>query len=185
MADVTLDQLNEYIRKLIRVLYGMQENSVRKANQNAPTGGKDDQFATVLITTFDGLGWDVRREQDEAAPSLNVKETVVGQRRFTASIQFFKGDAYSKAVRLEALLQSSKALELMQKNGLGLVRCAPAKNLTAVVDTHFEERGQVDVDFHVVIDHSVSLATYGEATFELYTEKKADPVSQFTDSLDY
>ena len=41
---------NKKVREIVRTLLNMPENSVRPANQNAPTGTLDTQFATVLIS---------------------------------------------------------------------------------------------------------------------------------------
>ena len=104
---MTVDDINKLIRKFVRETLGMPDNSVRKANQTAPTGPQDEQFATVLITVIDSTGEDDRHLANEATPSLNVSETLIGQRRLVASIQFFRGDAYTKACRLNTLLSMS------------------------------------------------------------------------------
>jgi hypothetical protein len=156
-----LKTVNQKVRELIRVALDMPANSVRPANQNAPTGTMDMQFATVLITVINPTGWDDSRVENEASPSANVQESAVGQRHFIASIQFFRGDAFTKACRLRTLLSLTNSIDKLQAAGLGFVRASAAKNLTTVVDTYWEERGQVDLEFYLVAKETVSTPTYG------------------------
>jgi hypothetical protein len=164
-------ELNRRVRDLVRSLLEMPENSVRPANQNAPTGAIDEQFATVLLTVFNPTGQDELHRQDEAAPSTNIVETVIGPRRCVASVQFFRGDAYYKAMRLPALLSTSAAIEKMQKHSLGLIRTSQPRNLTALVDTLWEERGQIDLEFYVVAAESVSVPTFGRFPISIDTNQ--------------
>ena len=158
---MTVDDINKLIRKFIRETLALPENSVRKANQTAPTGKQSEPFATVLITLIDATGEDDRRLDNEAAPSLNIAETIIGQRRLVASIQFFREDAYTKACRLNALLSMSSSVDKLQAMGLGLVRASPARNLTAVIDSAWEERAHIDLEFHLVAKEVQSVPTYG------------------------
>ena len=158
---MTVDDINKLIRKFIRETLALPENSVRKANQTAPTGKQSEPFATVLITLIDATGEDDRHIDNEDAPSLNVAETIIGQRRLVASIQFFRDDAYTKACRLNALLSMSSSVDKLQAIGLGLVRASPARNLTAVIDSAWEERAQIDLEFHLVAKEVQSIPTYG------------------------
>jgi hypothetical protein len=167
---MTVDDINKLIRKFIRETLALPENSVRKANQTAPTGKQSEPFATVLITLIDATGEDDRRLNNEAAPSLNVAETIIGQRRLVASIQFFREDAYTKACRLNALLSMSSSVDKLQAMGLGLVRASPARNLTAVIDSAWEERAQIDLEFHLVAKEVQSIPTYGTFPISVTTE---------------
>lgn len=167
---MTVDDINKLIRKFIRETLALPENSVRKANQTAPTGKQSEPFATVLITLIDATGEDDRRLNNEAAPSLNVAETIIGQRRLVASIQFFRDDAYTKACRLNALLSMSSSVDKLQAMGLGLVRASPARNLTAVIDSAWEERAQIDLEFHLVAKEVQSIPTYGTFPISVTTE---------------
>lgn len=167
---MTVDDINKLIRKFIRETLALPEDSVRKANQTAPTGKQSEPFATVLITLIDATGEDDRRLDNEAAPSLNVAETIIGQRRLVASIQFFRDDAYTKACRLNALLSMSSSVDKLQAIGLGLVRASPARNLTAVIDGAWEERAQIDLEFHLVAKEVQSIPTYGTFPISVTTE---------------
>lgn len=169
-------ELNRRIRDLVRTLLAMPENSVRPANQNAPTGAIDEQFATVLLTVFEPTGQDELKRQNEAA-TTNVIETTIGPRRLVASVQFFRGDAYYKAMRLPALLSTSAAIAKMQQHGIGFIKSSPPRNLTALVDTLWEERGQIDLEFYVVAAESVTIPTYGR--FPISVDTSNPPTQTF------
>lgn len=173
MADVKA--INKVFRQLFRELLDMPENSVRPANQGAPAGSKEEQFATVLITNIDGTLWGEYKLKDEEAPSLNVAESVTVQYTVSLSVQFFRGDAYTKAQRLGLLLQTSSAIARMQTLGVGLVGASTARNLTAVVDTYWEERGQIDLEFHLIAQEIMSVPTYG--TFRIDVSDKSSTTS--------
>ncbi|MHB0973955.1 MAG: phage neck terminator protein [Thiobacillus sp.] len=167
---MTVDDINKLIRQFVRETLGMPANSVRKANQAAPTGAQNEQFATVLVTMLEPTGEDERKLANEAAPSTNVAETVTGQRRLVASVQFFRGDAYTKACRLKTLMSSSGSIDKLQAVGLGFVRASPARNLTGVIDAGWEERGQIDLEFYLVAKEVQSIPTYGRFPIDVITE---------------
>lgn len=170
MADLDVNGVNKVFRKLFRELLAMPENSVRPANQNAPAGAKDEQFATVLVTMLPSPLFADRKFRDLPTPSTEVEETLQGQRGVTVSVQFFRGDAYTKAERLGMLLQTSAAIDKMQALGIGLVRVGTARNLTAAVDTFWEERGQIDLEFYLVAKVVSNLPTYGRFPIAVSTE---------------
>ncbi|MCL2829842.1 MAG: hypothetical protein FWD77_03770 [Betaproteobacteria bacterium] len=164
-----MNEINRHVRELVRVLLSMPKNSVRPANQNAPTGGTTP-FATVLIPTLQATGVDDVRLKDEAAPSLNVEESAVGQRAFMASVNFYGKDAFTRACRLHALLRMPHATERVQSMGLGLVRMSVARDLSAVVNSLWEERGQIDIDFHLIAKETLSVPTFGTFPMAIHTE---------------
>lgn len=166
-----MTDINKAVRTLLRTLWAMPANSVRPADQVAPTGTVGDQFATVRIISEQATGGDEMRYAN-VSNSNNVTETVIGQRLFTASVNVYRGDAYTKVRRLAALLSTTTAIQLMQSQGIGLVRVSPARNLTTMIDSEFEQRGQIDLEFHVVESEANTLATYGTFNIELHTADK-------------
>ncbi len=172
-----LKDVNKSVRGIIRTLLAMPADSIRPADQNAPAGKEDQQFGTVKLNLIEAIGDDAVTEANEASPSLNIAETITGHRRVMASVNFYRGDAFTKATRLEALLRSSTAGDLLQAAGLGLIRCSEARNLTAVNDTKFEERGQLDIEFSLASTEVLSIPTYGR--FPVTIDDGIPPITQF------
>jgi hypothetical protein len=148
------------IRGLIRTALGMPPDSVRPANRNAPTGTSTDLFATVLISENGAIGWDSSTTADDAAPAVTATETVQGVRKLTATVQFFRPGANALARRLVARLQSAAAIELMQAAGLGLTHVGPVKDISSVVDTYWEDRAWLVLEFTATAVETATVDTY-------------------------
>lgn len=170
------------VRELVRLTLGMPENSVRPANQHAPADGVE-QFATVLLTIIEPTGWDDSRFENTAdtptAAGRPVHETIIGQRRCMASVQFFRGDAYAKALRLGTLLQMSAAQERMSNMGLGLIRVTGAKDIAALINTFFEPRGQIDLELHLIAGESMQTPTFGRFPISVDTPSSTNSTEVF------
>lgn len=176
MSEINpLEEIERSVRRIVRTLMAWPEDSVRKANQNAPTGGKSEPFATVLVTLLPATQWGVNQLKNDG--EVNVKETVAGTYRLSCSVQFFRENAYRNAVRLRTLLQTSPAQALFKEARLGLVSYSAARNLSETVNTLWEERGQIDVDFYAILGEVAVLPTYNRFVIGVTTEKDGQTVT--------
>jgi len=166
-----LDLINLKIRTLIRTVMGMPVNSVRKANSNAPTGGKSEPFATVLITAIDAKGSDERR-LSVIAGTNTIQSNMVGQRTCSVSVQFFRLGAYQNALRLLSILSLDSSVSMMQQLGLGLLKTSSVTNVTAVINTEWEEQAKVSIDFSAIVLEGEVLNTYGTVEIDIHSDKK-------------
>jgi hypothetical protein len=167
---------NLLVRYLVRTVLGMPANSVRPSEQEAPTGGAGQQFATVKIIT-DEVGNEnyerVNAPADPLHPDVDqgILETVNAIHTFVASVNVYRhgvvdtegrpvygGDAFAKAARLGQMLCSSNSAEILAGLGLGYVDCGTARNLSATVDGTYENRGQVDITFCIENPEQVQVA---------------------------
>lgn len=173
----TMLDVNRKLRELIRLTLGMPANSVRPANQHSPAEGTE-QFASVLVINVEPTGWDDSRFENTpltiTEAGMPVKETIIGQRKIVASVQFFRDNAYEQAMRLGVLLQSSAAQERMELAGFGLIRATTAKDLSAVANTLFEPRGQIDLELHLISSESAQTPTFGTFTIQAETQTLND-----------
>lgn len=165
------DLVNDKIRKLIRTTLGWEENAVRPAYQNAPTGTNDEPYATVLLTNFTG-GNDANRQKNDTA-STNVISDTVGQRQVTAQIQFYRAGAFKNACAIGGLLESQTSIMKMAEIGLGLVRVGQTTNVSKVINTTWEEQASVNVDFNLISLNSESIESFGRFPIEI-TPANAD-----------
>lgn len=166
-----LDLINTKIRTLIRTIMAMPVNSVRKANSNAPAGGKSEPFATVLLTAIDVKGADERRISNIAGTD-NIQSDMVGQRICTASVQFFRAGAYQNALRLASVLSFDSSVSMMQQLGLGLIKTSSVTNVSAVINTEWEEQAKVSIDFSAIVLEGEVLNTYGTVEIGIHSDKK-------------
>jgi hypothetical protein len=180
-----IDVVANVIRYAVRTVLQMPQNSVRPANQNVPAGPQGQQFATVLVTDVSQVGYDQEKivnMPDVGDPPVDpetVKWTLTGPRIVEASLQFFRGDAYSKACRAVSLLQSSFMTETLQALGLGFKSAGKVLNLTALVDDTWESRAQVNIQFCVIAQEQTILNTFG--TFPIALESDDSSPANTTD----
>jgi hypothetical protein len=168
---MTLDDLQKSFRTFIRELLALPENSVRKANQANPVG--KDPFVTVLFTNVDDTGLDDRKYLETDPPSNDIIEQVNGQRLLNISVQFFMTDAKWAANRLKTLLQSEGATATLQEIGIGIVRAGAVLDLSAVVDTSWEERAQLTIEAHTIAKELITVHTYGTFPITVSTEESS------------
>lgn len=163
MADAK--DINRNVRRLLRAVCGQSapefENFWRPSDQQALTGDITVQFGAVRVTAMPAEGIDAQVLTEDQVTPLNVLELVRGVRHLSVSVQVYRGNAYTLIARLPALLRTSFAMDKMRELGLGLIRCGAPRNLTAQVDTNWEERGQIDIEFYLIAAESVSMPTYG------------------------
>lgn len=168
---MTDDEINDSLRRIIRVLLKMPENSMRPANQTgAPTGSKGEIFGTVLITLTDQPGLIVARERVDPDDELQLIETGQQMSVATASIQFFRKGAKQLATRLPVLMQMSAATDMLTAAGLGLVGFTASRDIAAVADGFWEERAQIDFEISFISSEDQTLNTFGEFPISIETE---------------
>jgi hypothetical protein len=172
---MTLDEINTTLRNIIRTELGLPEHYVMPANTNHPTG--DQPFATVLVTSTDSVGWDDVNIKN--AESLTVTETAQGLRILTVSVQFFRTGALTLAERLRGRLQLNSAYEKFAVNGLGLLNKSAVRVLSAVPNTFWEERAQIDLSISIVAKEVNMINTYGEFPISISTESSVTVTSVF------
>ena len=94
-----------------------------------------------------------------------------------ASVQFFRGDAMVLANTLGALLQSSASVAAMIADGICISTIGPVRNLSALVDTFFENRAQMDIEFNYVNQEQVDMPTFATFGGQLDTETESTEFS--------
>ncbi len=188
---IPLATIEQNFRENIRTLLGMAANSVRRANQTdpPPSGGQQDQYATVLVNEIGTYGWDEVTYTDPSQAgsgeqgsgegpyggdeTTDLTENITGQRHFTASVQFFRGNAIVMANTLGALLQSSNGIAANVADGICIAKIGPVRNLSALVDTFFENRAQMDIEFNYINQEQVDMPTFATFGGQIDTETES------------
>lgn len=86
-----IDDINQAIRRLVRSVMAMPENSVRPAKQHAPAGGQTDEIATVDIVSDEPIGTPaISLDTVGTYPSDVTTERVDQVHRFVASVNFYR-----------------------------------------------------------------------------------------------
>jgi len=100
----------------------------------------DDPFCTLYVQPVSFLG------QDENKINANDDFEYKGHREISIAAQYFGANAMQNAIDLGESIETFSARDLVALSGLVFVRrAADATDLSAVVDTGFEERASIDV----------------------------------------
>lgn len=174
--------LNAAWRGLITELLQLPENYVRPANQNAPAGGLEDQFMTVLIGSVVGHGGTETRTDIPNSPDLLF--TMEAQRRATATIQAFGLGSFDLLLNLNALLEGEWGTWQFQQANIGLVERRGPNDLTTLVPALlWQRRALLAIDFNFIVTAKVTVPCFssfawnvivdedGEAHFEWRTDE--------------
>jgi hypothetical protein len=170
------DLLSNNLCGIVREAAGMAVNTVRPANQTLPIGDSGDEFATVFIyaqgnkATPEKVG-DV---SGAAVDAVEMDYYLDTYQEFTASVQFYRARraptsadegafvdsvgimeqsqwGFNQANRLPSRFWLPSVRMLLQQNGIAFLgQKSAARDLTALNDSLFESRGQVDLDFGIV-----------------------------------
>jgi hypothetical protein len=97
----------------------------------------------------------------------------------TVSVQFFRTGALTFAERLRAKLQLNSAYEKFALNGLGLLSKSAVRVLSAVPNTLWEERAQIDLSISIISKETNIIDTYGEFPLSISTESSNTVTSVF------
>lgn len=170
-------RLNAAWRGLITELLQLPENYVRPANQNAPAGGLESQFMTVLIGSVIGHGGSETRTDIPDSPDLLF--TMQAQRQATATVQAYGPDSFDLLLKLNALLEGEWGTWQFQQSNLGLVQRRGPADLTAIVPAlQWQRRAALSVDFNFVITASVTVPCF--SSFEWNVIVDEDGETHFT-----
>lgn len=159
-------EVNRAFRIMLRDLLRLPENALRPAYQNAPTGDSTELFGTLTIISATPEGHSQIYLENEP-DTVDLIETVVGHVRLTLSVQFYRAGAYDMITRLAQALQSNSAMIKMQEMGVGLVSVGVPRDLTSLIDTYYEDRGQVDLTFNVGSKFTANLRSILSGQFSL------------------
>ena len=148
-----IDDLNYSVRKLVRTVMGMPENSVRPAKQHTPSGGQVDEIATVDIINDITVGTGARSyETTGTVPSDVTTEHVDEDHVFVASINFYRRpptSAYLRGFTVSAVLAGYQAIDdggfdisidgvNRQISGLDFTAAASMAAVAAIIQTRLQ-----------------------------------------------
>ena len=185
IADVA-----QSIRQVIRVAMGMDANSVRPAGQLSGAGTQIQHMATVEIIAAPDLGWPaITYENVDGTPDSPVNENVDQLKELTASVNFYRGGnadaagiatytthAMDDASRVEQRLRMSGNADLIRSLGLSFVKASKPRNLTALENSIWKSRGQIDLTFYVVNRETSQLPSVGSGSVTLTVDSKTKTI---------
>lgn len=111
-------------------------------NENSPRPALP--YLTLFLNSLVQIGNDYVPRPD------NVGELeIVGDREFTLQIQSYGGDPITLLENIRSSLQKETVLATLRANGIVFVQQNPITDITALLDTEFENRASMDILFRI------------------------------------
>jgi hypothetical protein len=162
--------VNSSLRGVLTEILQLPVDYVRPANQNAPAGGLEVQFMTVLITNVTGERGHETKAEIPDSPDLMY--TIEGMRKATAMVQAFGEGAFDLLLRLNALLDSEWATWQFQQANFGLVVRRGPTDLTALVPALlWQRRALMEIDFYFIVQAQVRVPYFASFSWTIYVDQ--------------
>lgn len=177
MAEQTI--VNASLREVIRDILQLPSDYVRPANQNAPAGGLESEFMTVLVNSVTGeRGTETHKEIPD---STDLLYTIEGQRKATASVQAFGEGAFDLLLKLNALLDSMWGASQFQQSNLGLVERRGPSDLTTIVPALlWQRRALLEIDFYFIVHAEVRIPYFSSFEWNIHVDQDGEAHCEVT-----
>jgi hypothetical protein len=91
----------------------------------------------------------VNQDWTDSSTDVNGVVNMKGDRQFTLSIQAYGGDTLTTLENLRTSLQKQTVLDTLRANGIVFYQSLTINDITALVDSRYESRAQLDVLFGI------------------------------------
>jgi hypothetical protein len=159
----SFETIENAIHDFIVAATGLEGAAVRPFYNNAPSKPTQDRTALVYFNLINPIpiGVDSKQYANQEVET-DLDETIYGDRRITASIQALTDpqggeDAREIIESISLYLRSAEGIEFLNANNLGYLTKSAVRDLSALQNGNFENRRQIDIDFHIVIDNTTSV----------------------------
>jgi len=120
---------------------------------NAPRPTTD--YVSMNISTLVQIGDDYIPMPDNVDGDIEM----VGDREFTLQIATYGGDCMTRLENLRSSLQKTTVLDTLRSNGLVFVQQLSIQNITELISSRFEKRGQMDILFRLAQSYDDTLGS--------------------------
>jgi|GEM_PF-2008660 len=127
---------------------------------NAPRPTVD--YISLYIASINQIGWDWTQDP------LNDTgiTTMVGDREFTLQIQAYGDDPLTVLQNLRTSLQKQSVLDSLRVNGIVFVNWFAINDVTALIDSRYEQRGSMDILFRIADVYTDNLGVIDNIVLE-------------------
>jgi hypothetical protein len=177
----TWAQIEQALRAWIMTTTGLHDSKVIFADQDAPRP-VSGPFATIkgrLSRTRIGAFDEEAASEDDDSDIIRTQ-----RRRLTVSINLIGTDALSLADDASDGLDRYDVREALDAVGLAVIDPGDVRDLTGLIETRHEERGQFDAVFHMVSQTTETVGwieiVEGTATYTDAEPDGSDATQDFT-----
>ena len=147
-------RLNLTFRNLIVDLLGIDGATVQPVRQNQAKlpPSVNGQLVTTAVINQNPIGWDLALYEDREDGDLD--ETIYGDRNVTFRVVAYGETSINLAEKLTMKIISDRSINYLNENNLGYISRSDVLSIAAIEQANFEERHQVDFDFHYIASES-------------------------------
>ncbi len=174
--------INETLNKAVRDLITVANPLVLaiRSEQDAPIPAQRP-FATVRVAMLAPEGWAEKKLTDLP---LDIEELTSERIRVRAVVNYYGStstvSSMDEAVTFRTFLQGTTAIETLVAAGMGFVRTSEVRNLTALENSKYEERAQIDIDLYTLSERIETLLEIQKAQVTGQIEEANDTTSMST-----
>lgn len=173
---IDYQQLYRDLHDFVVEATGLDPTSVRPTYVNASARPTQDRGLLCSINLINQLpiGQDGKISANMAEPATDMDETIYGDRNITASIQAYGSDAQGTIEKIAIYLSTSAGIEFLNKKGIGYLRNGQTLDISSLQNGSFENRRQLDVEFHKVsiAENEVNAIESADLGFTFYGSEK-------------
>lgn len=137
--------LNDAMRQIVNSV--ISADFAIKAKQNAPR--PNGSYASVDVMSIVRRGYDEQILTDRII-DLDIDSDLIGFREINYSIQFYRDNAISNAMKLQQAIARYSVNEFLNAAKLGLGRRSDVRDISAILENGYEERAQIDITLHAI-----------------------------------
>lgn len=138
---MTRDELFDKLRPIVMAATGVPECILADDNGPAPTG----EYASIEPVASIGERGQAIIRQTAGGTSGTASTRVESQLIAECSVNFYRGDARTRAVRLKQANKRPAISAALRAAKLGWNRTGPVNNLTALQSNQREQRAQISI----------------------------------------
>lgn len=102
-------------------------------------------YVTLYLNSIVSTNQDWTSNESDNTGTVDMK----GDRQFTLEIQAYGGDPLTVLENIRTSLQKQTVLDTLRANGIAFYQSITITDITDLVDSQFERRGQLDVLFAI------------------------------------
>jgi len=153
---VNYQEVNDLLRAWIVQTLNVDGRTVQPVRQNQaklpPKNPDTGQLLTVALLNQNPIGWDTSSyKNQDLSIGIDLDETMYGDRKVTCRIVAYGEESINLVEELTLKTLSARSLAYLNANNLGYIDRSDVLSLPRIEQANFEERHQVDYDFHYVI----------------------------------
>lgn len=102
-------------------------------------------YVTLWLSSVVAVNQDWTAEDADSLGVVDMK----GDRQFTLEVQAYGGDPITLLENIRTSLQKQTVLDTLRANGIAFFQSITISDITELVDSQFERRGQLDILFGI------------------------------------